>query len=76
MTKPSLTFQSMLLVLGLTLGTGAFADSPTRALRACIKTNPLIVQAILAGDDPPNRPQAGSYTDNAFIFLEQFSHSF
>ena len=33
MTKLSLTFQSILLVLGLTLGTGAFADSPTRALK-------------------------------------------
>ena len=36
--------------------------------RACIKNKPLIVLAILAGDDPPNRPQAGSYTHKVLIF--------
>jgi hypothetical protein len=36
-------------------------------LRACIKTNPLIMEAIFTGDDPPNRPQAGSYTHKALI---------
>ena len=37
-------------------------------LRACIKTNQLIMEDILAGDDPLNRPRTGSYTHKALIF--------
>ncbi len=43
-----------------------------RGLRDCLKTNFVGCGSPLAGDDPPNCPQAGSHVNNTLILTGQF----